>query len=80
MNTSGKVWFVCRQFYDRGERFKDNDEALRYAEILAKKLGGEHVEVFECTSNLKVDLPVAVMTKEESTDDATARKVNLEHD
>ena len=77
VNTSGKAWIVTRHFHNRGERFADKDEAMRYAELLAKRIHGEHVEVFECTANLRVDLPVATLTKEEPAEGATARKDGL---
>lgn len=69
MNTVQKVWIVCRQHYNRGERFHDEKEAVRYAEILAQKLGGETVEVFTCISNLKANIPV-VMLNEPDTQQA----------
>jgi len=58
MNTAGKAWIVTRQFYKRGERFDCEVEAKTYAELLAKKIAPERVEIFECIGNFLVEFPV----------------------
>lgn len=67
MNTTGKAWLVCRQFYDRGTRFLSREEAIAYATALAKRTSGERVEVFECVSNYMASIPVI----EEGSDHAS---------
>lgn len=65
MNTAGKAWIVTRQYYQRGERFLDEQDAKTYAKILAQKIAPERVEVFECTENVFVNMPVTTETKGE---------------
>jgi hypothetical protein len=65
MNTVGKAWMVCRQHYNRGERFRSEDEAKQYAEELARRFCGESVEIFSCAANVAAAIPIVVTTEPE---------------
>ena len=63
INSVGVAWIVCPQFHKTGERFTNEREAREYAKALANRLGGEPVEIFECVSNLYVDIPIVEVNK-----------------
>lgn len=65
MITTGKAWLVGIQFRPYKERFTKEEDALRYANELAKRIGGEIVEVFECVSNLAAQIPVVEVKEAE---------------
>lgn len=62
VNTIGKSWIVTQQFHKSGERFAKLEEAELYASVLTKKVLGERVEIFECTKNYFIDLPLTVVS------------------
>lgn len=59
IRTVGKAWIVCRQFSKDFQRFDNETAARLYAEQMARASCGAYaVEIFTCTNNLYVNVPV----------------------
>jgi DhnA family fructose-bisphosphate aldolase class Ia len=56
--TTNQCWLVGKQFETHKERFTNKQDAEVYANKLARKLGGDIVEVFVCCNNIMAAAPV----------------------
>jgi hypothetical protein len=70
LDTSKAAFLVTRQFYERGSRFDTRASADAYANALAARLNGEHVEVFECVENRYAAIPVVVVSGQDDAGSA----------